>query len=291
MQYKRSHRCVLLYPLYTLLVLPHCVSVSICMCWCVRRTDCTPPQCSPWPPRPSAPICVVLLLPSVEVKTQKKNRRTWHCGRSLSQGSDSQAAEMMKMEPAPLSLLLCVCVCVFVWKPSGYICQVDFAANSESYMHRSPHTHTHTHTQNLRGAWQHTHMCLSDCIWHANTHSLPRLWRSFVGINVSRCCFFSLHSCILCIFDWVTPEIVNGRERTTGKGLHQSSSLDTLLDSLEIGKRTMWGRGQISSEAFCTSWCEYVSTTAWARLRFCASTPEHPRAFVNLKMLAACQTR
>lgn len=112
MQYKRSHRCVLLYPLYTLLVLPHCVSVSICMCWCVRRTDCTPPQCSRWPPRPSAPICVVLLLPSVEVKTQKKNHRTWHCGRSLSQGSDSQAAEMMKMEPAPLSLLLCVCVCV-----------------------------------------------------------------------------------------------------------------------------------------------------------------------------------
>lgn len=82
----------------------------------------------------------------------------------------------------------------------------------------------------------------------------------------------------------MTPEIVNGRERTTGKGLHQSSSLDTLLDSLEIGKRVGCGGGdRLAARLF--------ARRGVSMCRFCAGTPEHPRAFVNLKMLAACQTR
>lgn len=44
-----------------------CICVCICMCLCLCKTDCTSPQCSQWPPRPSAPLCIVLFLPSVEV--------------------------------------------------------------------------------------------------------------------------------------------------------------------------------------------------------------------------------
>ena len=71
MQCTHSHLRVHLYPLHTLLVLPCCVSVCVCMCLCVCTTDCAPPQCSRWPPRPSAPLCIVLFLPSVEVKKNK----------------------------------------------------------------------------------------------------------------------------------------------------------------------------------------------------------------------------
>lgn len=44
-----------------------------------------------------------------------------------------------------------LCADMFVWKPSGYICQVVYAANSPGWTHHGPHTH-HTHTH-LRGAW------------------------------------------------------------------------------------------------------------------------------------------
>lgn len=69
------------------------------------------------------------------------------------------------------SQLLCLfcCVCVFVWKPSGYICQVVFAANSESYMHRSPHTHTHT--QRISEELDNTLTCVFQTVYGMQIHT------------------------------------------------------------------------------------------------------------------------
>lgn len=109
MQYKHSHRWVRLCPLYSLLVLRCCVSVCICMCLCVCKTDCTPPQCSQWPPRPSAPLCIVLFLPSVEVKKKKKSTDL-ALGPFCDSGLRFTGREMMKMEPTPLSFCMYMCV-------------------------------------------------------------------------------------------------------------------------------------------------------------------------------------
>lgn len=73
--------------------------VCICMCLCLCRTECPLNVLSGLPDR--LLLCVILFLPSVEVK-KKTTHRTWHGGLYLTRGLRFSGTQMMKIEPTPL---------------------------------------------------------------------------------------------------------------------------------------------------------------------------------------------